>query len=115
MRVNNELEKKWVLLVGIGNSAINGGSGTQYFVGSFDGNVFKNSNSKEPILWLDYGTDNYPGVTWSNVDKHLFLGWMSNRQYAQTVPTTTWRSAMTITRELSLHKAKKASGFFQTL
>ena len=102
MRVNDKLEKKWILLVSIGNGAINGGSGTQYFIGSFDGKTFKNDNPKGTILWLDYGTDNYAGVTWSNVDKHLFLGWMSNWQYAQTVPTTTWRSAMTIPRELSL-------------
>jgi fructan beta-fructosidase len=112
MRVNNELEKKWVLLVSIGNGAINGGSGTQYFIGSFDGNTFKNNNPKETILWLDYGTDNYAGVTWSNVDKHLFLGWMSNWQYAQTVPTSTWRSAMTIPRELSLQKTKKGIRVF---
>jgi sucrose-6-phosphate hydrolase SacC (GH32 family) len=30
------------------------------------------------------------------------MGWMSNWQYANVVPTATWRSAMTIARELSL-------------
>ncbi len=114
MRVNNEGEKKWVLLVSIGNGAINGGSGTQYFIGSFDGKTFKNDNPKETILWVDYGTDNYAGVTWSNVDRHLFLGWMSNWQYAQTVPTSTWRSAMTLPRELSLHKTKVGIRLFST-
>lgn len=31
------------------------------------------------------------------------MGWMSNWDYAQEVPTETWRSAMTIPRDLSLH------------
>ena len=32
----------------------------------------------------------------------FFIGWMSNWEYATVVPTTVWRSAMTIPRELSL-------------
>ncbi|MBB1339433.1 glycoside hydrolase family 32 protein [Pseudoalteromonas sp. SR44-2] len=58
----------------------------------------------EPSIWLDYGTDNYAGVTFSDTqeNRHLFMGWMSNWQYANVVPTTTWRSAMTIPRELKL-------------
>lgn len=95
---------KWVLVVSIGNGAPNGGSGTQYFIGQFDGKTFHNDNSKDTRLWIDYGKDNYAGVTWSNppVNRHLFLGWMSNWQYAQQVPTKPWRSAMTIPRELQL-------------
>jgi len=56
--------------------------------------------------WVDYGADNYAGVTWSNVPeqdgRQLFLGWMSNWQYAKVVPTYKWRSAMTVPRSLSL-------------
>ena len=95
---------KWVLLVSINPGGPNGGSATQYFTGDFDGKTFKNDNDADKILWLDYGRDNYAGVTWSNVpDGHrIFLGWMSNWDYAQVVPTTKWRSAMTLPRELSL-------------
>ena len=102
-------DTKWILLVSIGSGAPNGGSGTQYFVGKFDGTTFKNDNGKETQLWLDYGTDNYAGVTWSNTPDHrrIFLGWMSNWQYAQVVPTKSWRSAMTLPRELSLHETAK--------
>jgi levanase/fructan beta-fructosidase len=36
---------------------------------------------------LDYGRDNYAGVTWSNISevdgRKLFIGWMSNWDYAQ--------------------------------
>ncbi|SMG42782.1 fructan beta-fructosidase [Marivirga sericea] len=94
-------EEKWILLVSINPGGPNGGSATQYFIGDFDGKEF--TTEQEETLWVDYGTDNYAGVTWSNVnDKQLFLGWMSNWQYANIVPTDNWRSAMTIARELSL-------------
>lgn len=93
--------KKWVLLVSMNPGAPNGGSGTQYFVGSFDGHSFTNDNIK--TNWIDYGTDNYAGVTWANVEtRRIFLGWMSNWAYAKKVPTHPWRSAMTVPRELTL-------------
>lgn len=97
-------EEKWVLFVSINPGAPNGGSGTQYFVGSFDGHEFTNENKN--LYWLDYGKDNYAGVTWSDIPEEdgrtLFIGWMSNWQYATKVPTERWRSAMTVTRELKL-------------
>ena len=103
MTVAGTKTKKWVLIVSIGNGGPNGGSATQYFVGDFNGQTFVNSNSKETTLWVDYGPDNYAGVTWSNTgEKQLFLGWMSNWNYAQVVPTKSWRSAMTVPRTLSL-------------
>ena len=97
---------KWILLVSINPGGVNGGSATQYFVGDFDGQTFKNDNSPETILWLDYGRDNYAGVTWSNApaNRRIFLGWMSNWDYAQKVPTEKWRSAMTLPRELGLRQ-----------
>lgn len=97
-------QSKWVLFVSIGNGAPNKGSGTQYFVGHFDGKTFINENADSKTLWIDYGTDNYAGVTWSNApdNRRIFLGWMSNWQYAQKVPTEKWRSAMTLPREVLL-------------
>jgi len=35
-----------------------------------------------------------------------WLGWMSNWQYVNVVPTLTWRSAMTLNRELRLKKIR---------
>ncbi|GAV03986.1 hypothetical protein RvY_14335 [Ramazzottius varieornatus] len=97
---------KWVLLVSINPGGPNGGSATQYFTGAFDGKTFT-ADSKD-INWVDYGTDNYAGVTWSNVgDRHLFLGWMSNWNYGQSVPTEPWRGAMTVPRDLSLKVANE--------
>ncbi|MFN8354228.1 MAG: glycoside hydrolase family 32 protein [Spirosomataceae bacterium] len=97
--------EKWILIQNMGRGAVNGGSGTQYFVGTFDGKTFKNDNPSNQVLWLDYGADNYAGVTWFGApnNRRLFIGWMSNwDDYANTVPTSTWRSALTVPRELSL-------------
>ncbi|MFC4870179.1 glycoside hydrolase family 32 protein [Negadavirga shengliensis] len=97
-------EEKWVLFVSINPGGPNGGSATQYFIGDFDGKQF-HVESRE-VKWLDYGADNYAGVTWSNVPeedgRRLFIGWMSNWTYANIVPTENWRSANTVPRNLEL-------------
>lgn len=91
----------WVLIVNLNPGGPNGGSATQYFVGGFNGNKFTPVDDK--IRWLDYGPDEYAGITWSNTgNREIFLGWMSNWQYANQVPTQKWRNAMTIPRELAL-------------
>ncbi|MGF6952145.1 fructan beta-fructosidase [Neobacillus sp. B4I6] len=99
--------QKWVLLVSIGdNHDFKEGSRTQYFIGQFDGTTFVNDNSDETILWMDYGRDNYAGVSWSDIPaedgRRIYIGWMSNWRYANQVPTEDWRSAMTLPRVLSL-------------
>ncbi len=104
LKVAGTDEEKWVLLISIGSGGPNGGSGTQYFVGDFDGTRFTADQTN--YKWLDWGTDNYAGVTYNDSPdgKRIFIGWMSNWQYAVTTPTERWRSAMTVPRELSLHK-----------
>ena len=100
-----EGKTKWVLLVSINPGGPNGGSATQYFIGDFDGKTFTADNLPYP-LWIDYGRDNYAGVTFSNIPKadgrRIFIGWMSNWDYANDVPTKGFRSAMTVARELTL-------------
>tara|TARA_R110001583_G_scaffold126404_2_gene277945 strand:+ start:945 stop:2447 length:1503 start_codon:yes stop_codon:yes gene_type:complete len=102
--VTGTSEKKWVLLVSLNPGGPNGGSATRYFVGHFDGEGFYADHTD--VRWLDYGPDNYAGVTWSDVlqnsNRRILLGWMSNWQYANQVPTDPWRGAMTLPRELSL-------------
>lgn len=108
---DTEGKAKHVLLLSVNPGAPNGGSGTQYFVGNFDGKRFVSDTPGRNAGWIDYGTDDYAGVTFSNVSdsdgRRLFIGWMSNWLYAQVVPTSSWRSAMTIPRELTLEKTSK--------
>lgn len=97
---------KWVLFVSINPGGPQGGSATQYFVGDFNGKQFIPQDTI--TRWIDYGADNYAGVTWSDIPasdgRRLFIGWMSNWQYANVVPTKTWRSATTLPREVVLNK-----------
>jgi fructan beta-fructosidase len=97
---------KWVLIVNINPGGPAGGSGCQYFVGEFDGARFKADSAA--TLWADHGADFYAGVSWSDVPKadgrRVWLGWMSNWQYAEKVPTHPWRSAMSVPRELTLRR-----------
>lgn len=105
LKVEGSEEQKWVLIVSHGGeSAPNGGSGTRYFIGDYDGTTFT-TNQKES-QWIDYGTDNYAGVTFNNEpnNKRIFIGWMSNWNYATVTPTKKWRSAMTLPRELSVYQ-----------
>lgn len=106
------LGDKWVLLVSINPGGPNKGSATQYFIGDFDGKTFVPQD--DSTRWLDYGRDNYAGVTWSNIPpedgRKIFIGWMSNWDYGQVVPTEVWRSAMTLPRGLSLGSSN--SGYF---
>ena len=97
-------EMRWVLAVAIGDCAPAGGSGVQYFVGDFDGETFTSENSKDTVLWVDYGADFYAPQSWNNApdDRRVWAAWMNNWRYAQDIPTSTWRGALTIPRDLSL-------------
>ena len=63
----------------------------------------------QPALWADFGRDFYAAVSWSDIPKHdgrrIWLGWMANLEYAGEVPTTPWRGAMTLPRQMSLRRS----------
>lgn len=103
--VEGSKEKKWVLICNLNPGGPFGGSAAQYFVGSFDGKKFVNESPTQ-TKWLDWGKDNYATVTWSNAPagRCIALGWMSNWQYANSVPTTQYRSANTLARDLTLYR-----------
>lgn len=104
--VENSEEKKWILQVDIGDGAIAGGSGGQYFIGHFDGIEF--INESQSTNWIDYGKDYYATQSFSDIPtedgRSIWLAWMSNWQYANDVPTDPWRSAMSLPREVTLKK-----------
>ncbi|WP_077338551.1 glycoside hydrolase family 32 protein [Pseudocolwellia agarivorans] len=100
---------KWVLIVSLDPAGPNGGTGTQYFIGEFDGKQFISDHTE--TRWLDYGPDNYAGVTWDGLqptsNKRIFIAWMSNWVYANDLPTNPWRGGMTLPRELTLVNSSK--------
>ncbi len=103
-------ETKRMLICNINPDGPFGGSGTQYFIGEFDGKTFTvdtDKDGKVPTKWLDYGKDHYATVTWHNApaNRRTAIGWMSNWQYAADVPTQQYRSANTLPREISLFRA----------
>ena len=103
--VEGSKEKKWVLICNLNPGGPFGGSAAQYFVGSFDGKKFVNESPTQ-TKWLDWGKDNYATVTCSNAPagRCIALGWMSNWLYANNVPTTQYRSANTLARDLTLYR-----------
>ena len=102
-------ETRWVLVVSLNPGSIAGGSGTQYFIGDFDGAVFtpdrlSESTDLSTFDWLDYGRDYYAAVSFNDAPdgRRLMIGWASNWEYANVTPTYPWRSAMSLVRELTL-------------
>ncbi|WDS37137.1 glycoside hydrolase family 32 protein [Pseudoxanthomonas sp.] len=101
---------KWVMIVNVNPWSIAGGSGTQYFIGHFDGTRFVAEDvataGSDPARyrWLDHGADYYAAGTFANAPagKAITIGWMSNWDYASQAPTRPWKGAMALPRELSL-------------
>lgn len=93
---------KWILVCNINPGGPFGGSATQYFTGSFDGHQFTCDTDPSVTKWMDWGKDHYATVTFDNAPggRHVALPWMSNWQYAAQVPTTQYRSANGIPRDL---------------
>ncbi|MDQ0632467.1 fructan beta-fructosidase [Arthrobacter pascens] len=108
-------DTRWVMVVNLSPGGIAGGSGGQYFIGTFDGVTFRSETTVTEGLqvdgsrmadygWLDWGRDYYAAVSFGNVPdgRRLMMGWMNNWQYAAETPTDGWRSAMSLVREVRL-------------
>lgn len=104
-------EQRWVLLVSISSGGVAGGSGTQYFVGHFDGVTFtpeRPDAATSEVAWLDHGPDNYAGVSFFGLpdEERTLVAWMSNWDYARELPTLHGtRGQMTVARRLRLATA----------
>lgn len=103
-------ERRWALIVGVQRGAPAGGSGTQYFVGEFDGATFTSDDPPDTVRWADFGGDFYAAQAWHAVPggRTLWLAWMNNWDYARDTPATDYRGMMTAPRELAL--ARDADG-----
>jgi len=94
----------------MGDGAVAGGSGGEYFVGAFDGTTFTSDEPLDTVRWTDFGKDFYASVTWDNLPaedgRRIWVGWMNNWRYANDVPTPRdWRGMMSVPRTLALRRA----------
>ncbi len=110
----NAKNTRWVLKIGLGKGHIAGGSGEQYFTGTFDGTRFVNDNPASQILWVDYGPDCYCEFSFSNAPTPRAVGWMSNWNYAGKIPTSPWRGQMTMPRVFALKTTPAGIRLFQS-
>jgi sucrose-6-phosphate hydrolase SacC (GH32 family) len=103
-------DKKWVLVVAINPGAPLGGSINEYFVGNFDGTTFTADDGVARLM--DFGKDFYAVQTYNNTPNGdaIAVGWMSNWQYTQDVPTFPWRGVFTVPRFLSLRQNPTQTG-----
>lgn len=101
-------ERKWLLVVSMIHPGTQGRANIQYFVGDFDGDNFHCTEPVDEPLWLDFGFDNYAGVTYGNYDRPVYLGWGVNPLYANFVPTGEYSGMMTLPRTFTL--ARTAEG-----
>jgi fructan beta-fructosidase len=103
-------EMKWILVVAINPGAPLGGSMNQYFVGNFDGTTFTPDDGVARLM--DFGKDFYAVQTYNNTPNGdaIAVGWMSNWQYTQEVPTFPWRGVFTVPRFLSLRQNPTQTG-----
>ena len=114
--VQGSRQTRWVLKIGLNPGGLHGGSGEQYFVGTFDGSRFVNDNPASTTLWTDYGKDCYCALTFNGIERGrdpVMIGWMNNWQYADTVPTSPWRGQMTVPRTLALTAPASGSRLVQ--
>ena len=99
---------RWVLDVDINPGGIAGGSGGQYFIGTFDGTKFVNENPPDRTLWVEHGKDFYATISFADIPpadgRRIWIGWISNWLYANDEPTVTWRGAQSIPRQLALKR-----------
>jgi len=101
-------ETRWLLDVDINPGGRAGGSGGQYFVGTFDGTRFVNDNPASTTLWADYGKDFYATQSFAGIPasdgRRIWIGWVSNWLYANVEPTSPWRGVQSVPRVLSLRR-----------
>jgi sucrose-6-phosphate hydrolase SacC (GH32 family) len=107
-------ETRWILKIDVGDGGPAGGSGSQYFVGRFDGSDFLCEDAPDRTRWTDWGADFYAAQSWSNLPpdavrkagRRIWVAWMSNWRYALVTPTEPWRGMMTVPREVSLRRVR---------
>lgn len=112
--IQNEPGKsKWVLFVSSGHPQ-KGYLGMQYFVGDFDGTTFTlDKANPKPIApavsnVVDWGKDYYAAIPFNDrpgsQKNPVMIGWLNNWEYANKLPSTPFKGAMSLPREIALKR-----------
>lgn len=105
---NQQGKTKWVLSLSGSHPSGDAFVGMQYFTGDFDGHRFTTPDSA--ARYMDFGKDYYAGIVFNHLDKKIMFGWVNNWTYGTQIPTSPWRGAFSLPRELSL---KEDAGSFE--
>lgn len=100
---NGDREDAWVMFLSINPGSPSGGSTNEYFMGDFNGTHFVPFTPQ--TRFLDFGKDFYAFQTFFNAPGGkdvLGLAWASNWQYCAYVPTKSWRSSMSLVRNMTI-------------
>jgi len=91
---------KWVLTHAVNVAKV------EYYIGDFDGQNFVNTETRDEILFFDYGRDFSEAATWTNDPKgrRLIVAWLDEGYYGGQLPTQAWRGQLTLIRELKLKR-----------
>lgn len=92
----------WFLTVSVGGTGPHGHGGTVAIPGRFDGAVFEAHDPGVQPVPVDHGPDFYAAQTFSNVPggRTAWTAWLSSWHYAMSVPSTGWRGALGIPRDV---------------
>lgn len=91
----------WVLLLSVQSGGPAGGSGMQYLVVDYDGHTFAPIGEAR---WVDFGSDFYAGVAYTDAPEPVIHAWMNNWSYAANTPGEEFRGMMSLPRRLSLRR-----------
>ena len=90
-----------VLVVGVLSGGPAGGSATQWFLGDREGGTFTATGGG----WVDHGPDFYAATTFSGLPgRTVWLAWLNDWRYADTVPTAPWRGILSVPRAVTLRR-----------
>lgn len=116
-------QRKWVLFISAGHPQKDY-VGMQYFVGDFDGTGFKlDPANPKPVVpagsstdagspyagsVVDWGKDYYAAIQYNNLPASqtgpVMVGWLNNWAYGNELPTTPFKGAMSLPRQISLKR-----------
>ena len=110
VQIDEGPETRWVLKCDVDREVIGPLSGSQYFIGTFNGTVFE-ADAQPTVRVTDYGPDFYAAQCFTNLPeaqtRPVWIAWCSNHQLAPRYPTRGWQGCQSLPRELFLFASEE--------